>query len=105
MVTDVPRALNGAGYNWLGSTRFVEDGSFIRIKAITLKYELPNAVVKRLHLSSLSCFITCRNFYTFSNYKGADPDIMLNNYWYYNGFDYNYAAKTKEFTFGINVGI
>jgi TonB-dependent SusC/RagA subfamily outer membrane receptor len=101
----LPRALYGYGYNWLGSDRFVENGSFLRLKAITLKYEFGDAMIKKLHLNNLSCYVTCRNLFTVTDYQGADPDIMLNKTWDKLGYDNNYSAVTKEFTFGINVGI
>jgi len=104
-VADIPRAVLNNPYNTLGSDRFVEDGSFIRLKAITLKYDFDNSIVQKLYLNNLSCFVTCRNLFTLTNYKGADADIMLNRPWSENGYDNNYTSITKEFTFGLNIGI
>lgn len=87
--TNIPRALNNYGYNWLGSTRFVEDGSFFRLKTITLKYQVPEKNISKLHLSNLSLYITVKNVFTRTDYQGADPDISLNSTWDTYGYDDN----------------
>lgn len=104
-LTNIPRALYRTGYNWIGSSRFVEDGSFLRLKAITLKYTVPEAITKKIHLKNLSCYLTGKNLFTWSKYTGADPDINLNTNWTDFGVDYNYRSPIHEVTFGINVGI
>lgn len=105
-ITDIPRALYNKGYNFLGSDRFVENGSFLRLKAITLKHQFADVLVKKLHLSSLSCYFTCKNMFTITKYEGADPDISLyNSSWNNYGYDYNYTPQSMEFSFGLNVGI
>ncbi len=43
-VTDMPRALYNEGFNWLGSDRFVEDGSYLSLKTLSLSYILPQSV-------------------------------------------------------------
>jgi hypothetical protein len=104
-VADIPRAIYGIPFNTLGSDRFVEDGSFLRLKALTLKYELPLEDAKKLGLSNVNFYITCRNLVTFTRYKGADPDIWLNNDWQTQGTDNNYTPALKEFIFGISFGL
>ena len=52
--TDIPRALFGSGYNWLGSDRYVEDASFLRFRTMTVRYTLPQPVVKKLKIKNLS---------------------------------------------------
>lgn len=63
-VTDMPRALFGVGYNWLGSDRYVEDASFIRLSSVTLRYNLAANVLKRCKLKSGSVYVTAQNLYT-----------------------------------------
>lgn len=104
-ITDIPRAMYGSQVNSLGSDRFVEDGSFLRLKAITLKYQLPLEYAKKLGLSNLSAYITGRNLFTFTHYKGADPDIWLNNDWQSQGTDNNYMPAIKEVILGISLGL
>lgn len=103
--THIPRALYKYGYNWLGSTRFVEDGSFFRLKTITLRYQIPEKIISKLHLSNLSLYITGKNLFTMTDYQGADPDISLNTTWDTYGYDDNYNAAIKQWIFGINVSL
>lgn len=104
-LTNVPRALMNNGYNWLGSTRFVENGSYLRLKGITLKHDFSKNLTNKLHLDHLSFFVSARNVFTQTNYKGPDPAISLSTDWLNYGFDYNYLSPLQEFTFGIDIGI
>ncbi|WEK19962.1 MAG: SusC/RagA family TonB-linked outer membrane protein [Candidatus Pedobacter colombiensis] len=74
-VTDIPRALYGAGYNWVGSDRYVEDGSFIRLSAISLGYRVPAKVVQRLRMKGLSFSLSASNLAIFTKYSGIDPEV------------------------------
>ncbi|MES2276133.1 MAG: SusC/RagA family TonB-linked outer membrane protein [Bacteroidota bacterium] len=76
-VTDVPRALWNDGYNWLGSDRYVEDGSFIRLRSITTRYTFPKSMVARLGIKSASAYITAENLFTFTKYTGQDPEVSV----------------------------
>jgi len=104
-ITNIPRALMNYGYNWLGSTRFVEDGSYLRLRAITLKHDFSKKIINKLHLDHLSLFVSVRNVFTLTNYNGPDPAISLNTDWQNYGFDNNYISPLQEFTFGIDIGI
>lgn len=74
-VTDIPRALYGSGYNWLGSDRYVEDASFVRLRATTLRYNLQKSLLDRLGMKSFGIYVTAENLITFTNYKGQDPEV------------------------------
>lgn len=80
-VTDIPRAVYGAGYNSLGSSRFVEDASFIRLRTATLRYEFAQDFIKKIGLKSFSTYVTAENLFTLTRYTGQDPDVSvrLNN--------------------------
>ncbi|MBT1698998.1 SusC/RagA family TonB-linked outer membrane protein [Fulvivirgaceae bacterium PWU4] len=73
--TDIPRALIGYGYNWLGSDRFVEDGSFVRLKYITLRYDFNPSVIKKIGANTLGVYVTLENLFTFTQYTGQDPEV------------------------------
>ncbi|GGH57522.1 TonB-linked SusC/RagA family outer membrane protein [Filimonas zeae] len=76
-ITDIPRALYGTGYNWLGSDRYVEDGSFVRFRTVTMRYTLPKTVTDRLRLKMVSAYLTAENLFTFTRYSGQDPEASL----------------------------
>lgn len=77
--TEIPRALYGMGYNYLGSDRFVEDASFIRLKTISLNYNFPKKFLERLGIgiSRANLFVTGYDLFTWTKYKGQDPEVSL----------------------------
>lgn len=75
--TNIPRALFGKGYNYLGSDRFVEDNSFLKCKDLTLTYKLPRTFVKNLGFSNISAYITTYNLFTITKYTGQDPETSI----------------------------
>ncbi len=75
--TDIPRALWSYGYNYLGSDRFVEDCSFLRLKTLSLNYSLPTSFCKKLGTNSISLFVTGYDLFTWTNYTGQDPEVSL----------------------------
>ena len=60
------------------STRFIEDGSYIKVRNITLSYELPSSVVTYLKLTGLTISLGADNMYTFTNFWGQDPEVSIN---------------------------
>ena len=72
----IPRAIqNDPNKNARLSDRYVEDGSYLRIKNIALGYNFDNNVLRKLHLSSLRIYANVQNLYTFTKYTGFDPEI------------------------------
>jgi TonB-linked SusC/RagA family outer membrane protein len=61
------------------SSRYLEDGSYLKIRNITLKYELPSGIVKQLHLQGLAVSASAENAFTFTNYWGQDPEVTINS--------------------------
>ena len=74
-VTDMPRALYNAGYNWLGSDRYVEDASFLKLRSITVRYNFTQALLKKLRIKAFSAYLTAENLITFTKYLGQDPEV------------------------------
>jgi len=97
----LPRALYGTGYNWLGSDRFVEDGSFLRFRSITLKYTFDPIILKPLHISALSMYFTAQNLYVWTNYTGQDPEVSITALGL--GYDAGYAPRKKDYIVGMTV--
>ena len=71
--TDIPR-LNSDPINLVVSDRFIEDGSFARLKNITLGYTLPTHAIKNA-FSSLRIYVSAQNLVTITNYSGLDPEV------------------------------
>lgn len=102
-MTEIPRALYNYGYNWLGSDRFVENGSFLRLKQLTLNYSFDPKLMKSVGLHSLTLSLTLNNVLTITKYTGADPEISPNNIGV--SEDNNRTPRSRYFTLGINLGI
>lgn len=107
-VTEIPRALYDYGYNWLGSDRFVEDGSFLRFKTLTFSYDFDKNAIKNLYLNQLSLYLTLNNIVTFTKYTGVDPEISPNMNPAYGligiSSDNNRTPRSQYFTLGVTVG-
>ena len=106
-ITPIPRALmdyNGnGGYNWLGSDRFVEDGSFLRLKYLTFNYSLEKKVAQKLRLDRLNFYLTINNLFVLSNYTGVDPEVGYGSFGV--SKDYGRTPRTKDMTLGITIGL
>jgi TonB-linked SusC/RagA family outer membrane protein len=101
-ITDVPRALFGSGYNWLGSSRYVQDGSFLRFSALTLRYNINDLLAKKLGIKSASVYVTGQNLYTFTKYIGQDPEISPRaGDIYQQPIDASTTPASKQYTLGL----
>lgn len=76
--TDIPRALYGTGHNWVGSDRYVEDGSFLKFNSISLTYRLQKDLLDKMRIKSAKLSLAVSNIKTFTNYSGVDPSISAN---------------------------
>jgi TonB-linked SusC/RagA family outer membrane protein len=99
--TDMPRALYDHGYNWLGSDRYVEDGTFVRFKYLTFNYSVPLAKLKPYKISQLSFYLTINNLYVFTNYSGVDPEVGYGKLGV--STDGSQTPRSKDWTFGMSV--
>ena len=75
-ITDIPRALYNQGYNWLGSDRFVEEGSFVRLKSASLSYNFKK-VAEKIRMKELKLYFMVYNIYTWTRYTGVDPEVPM----------------------------
>jgi TonB-dependent starch-binding outer membrane protein SusC len=103
-ITDIPRASWGNTDNSRVSTRFVEDGSYLRAKAITLGYSLPSSLLSKAHITGAKFYVTGENLFTITGYKGYDPEVNAfggNNTVL--GVDFGTYPQTRNLIFGVNV--
>lgn len=102
MITDVPRA--GNVENIHNSTRFVEDGSYLRLKNVTLSYDLNPRWLSKTQISSVQVYATGQNLLTFTNYKGYDPEVnAYGRNSVIQGVDYGTYPQSKAVVLGFNV--
>lgn len=89
--TDIPRAMVGdPNDNNRISDRYIEDGSYLRIRNITLGYTLPSSLSRRWMVENIRVYANIQNLYTFTNYTGYDPEIG--------------ASTTSQYVFGLDNG-
>ncbi|MBR2018636.1 MAG: SusC/RagA family TonB-linked outer membrane protein [Prevotella sp.] len=100
-ITDIPRALRQHGYNWLGSDRFVEDGSFIRLNYSQISYSFEPKFIKRLGLSQLNLYVSANNLFCLTEYSGADPEVGYGNLGIVT--DNAKTPRAKSFTAGVTI--
>lgn len=99
-------ALHDANKNNRMSSYFVEDGSYIRVKNISLGYTFPKKLIKRAGLDNLRLYFNVQNPFTFTKYKGFDPEIGAYNYNVLTrGIDHARYPSQTIYTFGLNVSL
>ena len=101
-VAEIPRALYSAGYNWLGSDRFVEDGSFMRLNFMQLSYSFDPKMIKKWGLNQLSVYLSASNLFCWTKYSGADPEVGYGSL----GVVYDNAKtpRSRQFTARVMIG-
>lgn len=106
--TNIPRAISGdPNQNVRPSTRWIEDGSYLRLKNIIIGYTIPNKVLQSVTggaVSSFRLYISSQNLLTFTGYDGWDPEIGSKNTTLTNGIDYGQYPAARSFQFGLQVG-
>ena len=104
--TDVPRAMDPSSDSWVNNERFsdrwIEDGSYLKLKNIRLTYKIP---VNLSWLLGLSVWGECNNVFTISKYTGQDPEFSAGNGVLYQGIDAGYLPQSRNFTLGVTINL
>lgn len=102
--TDIPRA-GLTNKNWREySSRWLEDGSYLRLKTLTLGYNFSPDIVNRLGMSNLRLYFQGQNLLTFTNYTGLDPEVNQNaRNPLVAGSDFGTHPQVRTISFGINL--
>jgi len=103
--TTIPGLRNdNTAENLRPSDLYIEDGSFIRCKNITLGYRLPEKLLSKAHIRALRVYATVSNAFIITNYSGMDPEIGSWNP-LQAGWDGGYYPQPRTFTFGVNLNL
>jgi TonB-linked SusC/RagA family outer membrane protein len=92
----------GAGFTGY-SSQYVEDASFIRLATVNIGYNFPKEMLKRIKLSNLRVFVSGKNLYTLTNYKGYDPEVSTNSTPLTPGLDWSSYPRAIVVSGGINL--
>ena len=93
----------GDSKNWVCSDMYIQDGSYLRLKNITLGYTLPRYLTNRIGVSRLRIYGRAENLFTWTKYWGFDPEIGSGSTSM--GVDYGVYPQARTFTIGVNVSL
>ena len=98
--SDIP-AINANGM-FVYSSRVVEDGSYLRLKNISLGYTFPRKVLRKMHFDTLRVYVSADNIWTWTKYSGPDPEVSTRNSVLTPGFDWSAYPRAFGLTAGLS---
>ena len=102
----MPRAMSPLSENWVNNERFshrwIEDGSYLKLKKVRLTYKIP---VNLSWLLGLSVWGEANNVFTVSKYLGADPEVSCGNGVLYQGIDAGLLPQSRNFNLGVTINL
>ena len=99
-ITNVPKA----GWNIKNSSYFVEDGSYLRVKSVSLSYDVPRKIISKLGINRLQPYFTASNLLTWTSYSGMDPEVnQYGNNGAVQGIDWGTYPLNRSFVFGLKL--
>ena len=99
----VPRAIYGQPWNEYNSTRYLEDGSFIRLRSLSLGYSFSQGLLSKLSIDQLRVYVQGDNLFLLTNYSGIDPEVSDNLDPRYFGVDNFILPQLRSINVGINL--
>ena len=99
--SDIPR-IGANGMN-VYSSRVVEDGSFLRLKNLSVGYTFPRAVLRKLHVDTMRAYLNIDNLFTITKYSGPDPEVSTRNSVLTPGFDWSAYPRSRGITAGVSL--
>lgn len=101
--SDIPAATKSASNNVI-SSRIIEDGSYLRLKTVTLGYTFPKALIAKAKLSNARVYLAAQNLWTWTSYSGYDPEVSVRNSALTPGLDFSSYPRAFTLSFGVNLG-
>jgi len=107
-ITDIPQARLGySNGDQARSSRYLSDGSYIKLRTLQLSYQVPTKFINKYKISSIRVYLQGQNLWMSTKYKGWDPevssDFVVDNV--RSGIDFYSAPQPRSITFGINIGL
>src|SRR5690606_37834292 len=91
-------------FGFIGTTRFLSDGGYIRLKTATLSYDLPRSILSKANIRNLRVFVQGVNLLTWTKFDGIDPEVIANNNT--TGVStFGTYPQGRQFSAGINLGL
>ena len=101
-ITEIPRAVYNGAWNTLGSDRFVEDASYLRLSYVQISYSFDPAMLKKIGIKQLNLYASIDNAYFWTKYTGLDPEVG----WGSKGFaeDNSKTPRSRSYTLSLSLG-
>ncbi len=100
----IPRFRPGTNnYSFVHSSRTIEDGSYLRLKTISLAYNINKKVLKKLSISNAQFYASAQNLITWTKYTGYDPEVSVSNNSLAPGIDFSAYPRNRTVIIGINL--
>ncbi|TAH20555.1 MAG: TonB-dependent receptor [Cytophagales bacterium] len=104
--TDIPEARLFFNNGAQPSSRFIYDGGFVRLRNVSISYNVPKAIAAKVRMTSARIFVSGQNLATFTKYKGWDPEVnaddIVSNI--AQGYDFYSSPQARTITVGLNIG-
>ncbi|WP_255562442.1 TonB-dependent receptor [Pedobacter sp. D749] len=110
-ITTIPQPRFGKGNGTGSSSRWIQDGSYLRMKSVTLGYNIPKAFISKYKLQNVRIYASALNLFTITGYKGYDPEVntpsggSLQSDNIQLGHDFYTPPQARTITFGVNIGL
>lgn len=98
--SDIPAI--GANDMFVYSSRVVEDGSFLKLRNVSIGYTLPRSALRKMHFDTMRVYVSADNIFTITNYSGPDPEVSTRNSVLTPGFDWSAYPRSIGVTAGIS---
>jgi TonB-linked SusC/RagA family outer membrane protein len=105
--TDIPH-FGGSANNYINSSRYVYDASYIKLKNLSLGYRVPPVLLSRARIHNLELYVSGQNIFTITNYPGFDPEVTNANFGAHpavaQGLETGVVPNPRTYTLGLRVG-
>ena len=98
--SDIPRIRANDAFVY--SSRVIEDGSFLKLRNVSVGYTLPRNVLRKMHFDTMRVYISADNVWTWTNYSGPDPEVSTRNSVLTPGFDWSAYPRAIGVTAGVS---
>jgi len=103
-ITDVPRPDGVNVNNYLdGGSRWLEDGSFVRLRSLSLGYSLPNSLIQKIGFAKVRLYLEGNNVWLWTKYTGLDPESSASSDQNAQGIDLGTPPQPRSIQFGLNI--
>ena len=102
--SDIP-GVNSSTSNNVFSSRIIEDGSYLRLKTVSLGYSLSSKILKSFKISKARIYVSAQNLLTLTKYSGYDPEVSIRNTALTPGLDFSSYPRAASVNVGVNLGL